>query len=202
MPKDDDKIRTFIAIPISEDLKSHIGKTSSKFMPKDLKGISQVKVNSIHLTLKFLGELDSDSINKVKEVLAKTTKDLKSFKLKLSDFKYLPSKHRFRTVALGIEDNIELNSLFDIINKSLSESGLAEKSSRVYTPHLTIFRLKTKGAGKALSQSIDSFTENSKDEYSGLFDLTFKAAEVVLYKSTLTEGGAIHEPLGTFELTN
>ncbi len=171
-------------------------------MPEEAKGISQVKGPSIHLTLKFLGELDSGSIERTKEVLAKALRDLKPFKLKLSGFKYLPSKHRFRTVAIGIEDNIELSGLFDIINKSLSESGLAEESSRVYTPHLTLFRLKTKGAGKTLAQNIESFTKNSLKECTKLFDLSFTVNEVILYSSMLNKEGAVHKPLGLYKLRN
>lgn len=195
-------IRAFIAIPIEDKIKKALENTSNSIKIKDSKGISKVRTKTIHLTVRFLGDIDLASIEKVKSVLSQITKELNSFKLKSTGFKYLPSKHRLRTVAVGIEENSTLTDLFENINKSLIELEIVTSTQRQYTPHLTLFRTKSKGASTTLISSIDSFIESSKKEFKKLLDLEFKVFEVVLYKSTLTNEGAIHEPLATYKFKN
>lgn len=202
MTNNEDDIRVFIAIPIEDQVKKLITSTTSSIVPDSEKGISKVRPDSIHLTVRFLGNIDSATAEKVKTVLSLVTKDLKAFRLKSTGFKYLPSKHKLRTLTIGIEDKIELTALFDSINKGLLESEIDSAVYRDYTPHLTLFRTKTKGASTTLIKNIDRFKENSKKEYNKLLDLEFTINEVVLYKSTITPEGAIHKPLGVFKFKN
>lgn len=200
MTKEDGRIRTFIAIPIANQIKGFLEDISGKLTPKDGKGISRVRTEAIHLTVVFLGLTDKAAIERIKTILSQVTKDLKSFGLKSSGFKYLPSRHKMRTVTIGLEDSIELTELYNRIVESLSELEIDFTAQREYTPHLTLFRTKSKGASTTLLKSIDSFIEDSKQNHSKLMQLRFKIEEVVLYKSTLTENGAIHEPLGIYKL--
>lgn len=200
MTKEDGRIRTFIAIPIASKIKGFLDDLSDELTPIDGKGISRVRAESIHLTVVFLGETDLAAVEQIKAILSKIVTELKPFKLKSSGFKHLPSKHKMRTVTVGIEDSFELTLLYSKIVESLTLVGIDIKATREYTPHLTLFRTKSKGASTELIKSIDSFIENSKDKYSKLRHLDFTVQEVIFYKSTLAKNGAIHEPLGIYKL--
>jgi len=140
----DQQIRCFIAIHLPSEIQAQI----SDFIA-DLKKYSNdvrwVKAKNIHLTLKFLGEIDSKRVNSVKECLYPIGNEFPPFNLSISGSGCFPNKKRPRVFWLGMEQGKD-NPLFGVnkwIENQLSKLGF-EKEKRRFSPHLTLGRVRTK----------------------------------------------------------
>ena len=138
-----EKIRTFIAVPLSHDLINNLGKIITTLQPLS-KGIKWVKPNSIHLTLKFLGNLEIEERERVirsMNDLFKSRYDM--FNLIASGLGAYPNIRRPRVFWVGIkgEDVEKLLLLQRDIENKLAKEGF-QKEGRRFSPHLTLGRVK------------------------------------------------------------
>jgi 2'-5' RNA ligase len=174
-----EKIRTFISIDMSENIQKEIEKIQNILPGFEGK---KTEPENLHLTLKFLGEIDSEKLEKVKEKLKEI--NFKKFETRVSEIGVFSPEY-IRIVWLKLEN---CSRLQNIIDKKLSE--LFEPERR-FMSHLTIARVK--------------FLKN-KNYFLGelkkvkLPKMKFKVDKFRLKKSTLTEEGPIHETLEEYAL--
>ncbi len=91
----------------------------------------------IHLTLKFLGEVQPDVVDKVKAALAGV--EFESFEFSLGKFGFFPSEDFIRVVWVGVEPEKDVVSLQQKIDAALKPFFQADK---IFKPHLTLARVK------------------------------------------------------------
>ena len=77
-----EKIRSFIAIELSEDIKKELARLQDELKPAGA-DVKWVRPESVHLTLKFLGNVDTDKLERVKSVLDGVATNYKPFKMSL-----------------------------------------------------------------------------------------------------------------------
>jgi len=145
--------------------------------------IKMVKKENLHITLKFLGEINYDSCKNVIEKLSSI--DFMKFNMKLSGCGAFPNLDSPKVIWIGISDGSHIK-LMDEIDITLSSLNFKKSNKK---PHLTIGRVK----GKYDFQSI----------YSKWKDIDFgevKIKKFILKKSTLTYNGAIHETISEYQL--
>lgn len=176
-------IRLFVAIPIDTEIRRKLSSLGQM-----IHGASAVSEDQIHLTLRFIGEVESTLFHDIRERMH----ELNSCPLQISvkGTGHFPPRGNPRVIWAGIEPAGDVIILRNRVNTILSKCGIAYEH-RKFHAHITLARLKNSSpkrvadflAGNALLQS-PVFTVN----------------QVHLYSSKLTANGAIHRIEGSYPL--
>ena len=167
--------RLFVAIDLPPEIKKELGKICF-----GLPGAKWVPADQLHLTLRFIGEVDGGLSKDIREMLSTVT--MAPFTIRLKGVGHFPPRKRPRVLWVGIEANDLLLRLRGRIESILVRGGL-EHEGRKYSPHITIARLQDTSPVKA-----GNFLAAN-----GLFATTpFPVQDFLLYSSKLTPKGAIH----------
>jgi 2'-5' RNA ligase len=178
----DETIRTFIAIKISSELEKAF-KNLLKELKKICCNVKWVNPESIHLTLKFLGNLTKSNIKEVFKGTKEAIRDFSSFQIKTKESGAFPSIKKPRVFWVGLEaDNQTLIQLQNKIDDELFRLGF-EKDPRRFHPHLTVGRV---GSPKNIEEVIQKFVEYPFPE------IRFKVDQILIMKSELTPKGALY----------
>jgi len=178
-------MRCFVAADISSELRGRIEKLQSELkrcVRNQASGIKWVKPQLIHLTLKFLGEVDDGQTEEICQAVELVCTGVKSFELeftKLGSFGRPP-----KVIWLGMEKQVAgLQKLAVDLETAFEELGF-EKEGREFSPHLTLARVNDGRADKTLSQVIESFGKIDAPKV--------KIDGVCFFKSQLTSDGPIY----------
>jgi 2'-5' RNA ligase len=186
-------IRTFIAIPLPEALLKEIDILINYFKP--LAGnVRWVRPETVHLTLKFLGNLTIEEVNKVFEAMDEFfEKNRAQFSLIVKGLGAFPNFRRPQVLWLGIagEELPSLLTLHTEIDRLLHKQGF-KRENRKFSPHLTLGRIKSR-------DYLDMFM----DQFIGYkFPcLNFMVKKVQVMKSFLRPEGALHSVQKVYHLT-
>ena len=176
-------MRLFIAIEILDNIKEYMTKIQEK-IDNDLAKIKFANKNQMHLTLKFLGEVQPNNVNEIKEELKKIKFEL--FSVYLDSTGVFPSENYIRVVWVGLKPEEEIIRLQENIDERLKKWFKKEKN---FKPHLTLARVKfVEDKNKFIEKLKKIKVENKKIDVNN-----FK-----LIKSTLTEKGPIYEEVAVF----
>lgn len=175
-------MRCFVAVELDDALRPKVKVLQEQIKDFDVK---LVEPQNMHFTLKFLGEIDQDTIDKVSAILDGISGNFKLFKAVVKGAGAFPSFSYIRVIWVGCD---ELLSLQSAVEDALSAMFKKEKP----TPHLTIARVRS---GK-YRDKIREFVEQHKDTEIG----TMYMDRIKLKKSTLTRDGPIYEDVKIFEL--
>ena len=178
-------MRNFIAVELTEELKKKIEEVQIS-LKKINANVGWVKPGNVHATLKFLGEIPEDKIEKVFEATKKALEGIKGFKLSLKDLGCFPNFRRPRVIWIGVEKGKEELALMQKKIEAEMERIGFPKEDREFSPHLTIGRVKSPQNIEKLSELI-KITNFQTEE--------IEVKEVVVMKSQLHPAGAIYTPL-------
>ena len=132
-------MRVFIAVEI---LKEEILKKIQIFQKNIQIDAKPIKIDQIHFTLEFLGEINQVKYDQVKSVMEKIS--FSSFDISLKGVGGFPNLKNPHVIWIGIDDNgaKKLISIANEIGMKLTELGF--ENEKKFKPHLTIFRVKKK----------------------------------------------------------
>ena len=137
-----DAIRAFIAIELPEAILAEVSNVEARLkpqMPDDT--IRWVKADSIHLTLKFLGQVPSDQLSLITSSLRTAVTTYAPFTLEVKGAGCFPNVHRPRVVWVGVQENEHrLHALQRAVENAIAPLGYPTEI-RDFTPHLTLGRL-------------------------------------------------------------
>ncbi|MBS7655866.1 RNA 2',3'-cyclic phosphodiesterase [Candidatus Bathyarchaeota archaeon] len=178
-------IRCFIAIDIDqENILEKILKIQ-KVLERSNADLKLVEPQNIHVTLKFLGEIEEAKVNKVIEALK--TIQFKSFKINLKGLGAFPTINYPRVLWIGMANGFKESSLiFTQLEEKLVKLGFP-KEERGFSPHITIARVKS---GRGKSELIKILQEFKNEEFG---EITVES--VKLKRSDLTSKGPIYSTL-------
>ncbi len=152
--------------------------------------IKTVERESMHLTLKFLGEIDERVVKKISEGMRSLEK-YPSFSMHLEGVGAFPSERRAKVIWIGIERSERLKDIWKEIENIAENCGIA-REKRDFSPHLTLGRVKDpRDSGR-----VRKVLEAHRDEDFGAFDVK----EIKLKKSVLTPQGPIYSDISVVEL--
>ncbi len=156
-------------------------------------GVRWVPAENVHLTLKFLGEVDEARIPKIEEALASVAARARPFPLSLAGCGCFPNVRAPRVVWLGLAEGAgEAQALAGAVEDALRPVGFAPER-RPFKPHLTIGRVKDPREGAAAASSkVDALADYAA--------APARAEAVALVKSTLTAEGSVYEEIGRWRL--
>ncbi len=175
--------RLFVAVDMPDLLKERLAK-----MFFGIPGAKWVAEEQLHLTLRFIGEVDGGVFKDVKEALSQISLD--SFSLQLKGMGYFPPRKKPKVLWVGVEKNDTLLSLRNRVEAAVVKTGLAPEQ-RKFSPHITLARLRD----TPLKKITNFLSGNSLYESE-----PFQVTEFHLYSSLLTPKGAIHQIEATYPL--
>lgn len=160
-------IRAFLAVELTDDLRNQLAQVQqglkqqlSRGIPKTLR-ISWVQPASLHLTIKFLGDMEESSIEPLRAAIAQVTEEGRSVQIQLERLGVFPRPQQPRVVWVGPSERweqgdeaMELASLHRSIEERCQSVGFAPED-RAPSPHLTLARVKEgeRDVGRLLAQS-------------------------------------------------
>lgn len=141
---DQNFIRAFIAINLPQAVKTELETFQRKLksrIPADW--IKWTAPEQIHLTLRFLGNINAGAVPQLESVLRDVCARVQPFELAAENFSSFPEGTRPRVLWVGVSGQLEtLNQLAQAIIRSTASWG--ESEDRQFQAHLTIGRVKTK----------------------------------------------------------
>lgn len=181
------KIRSFFAIPTSNDCKEEFTKIILDLKQNLPYGIRWVKSEHLHLTLKFLGEFNSTDISAIENILKPIISTIDHFQLSFQNLGVFPNFSNPKVIWIGINYPESLLHLFKEIEAAAFNLGYP-KESRPFSPHLTIGRVKKEQPD--LNRLSLSLKRNSNEEI-----CSSPVDNVVLFQSVLTPSGPVYSEL-------
>lgn len=179
----EEKIRTFVATKISSELEKELANFIEE-LRKIRREVKWVKPESVHLTLKFLGNIPPTNVVDVSKAVSSATREFSNFQLTTGEKGAFPSLKRPRIFWLGLaeENDQTLIPLRNRIEDELAQIGF-EKEKRKFHPHLTVGRVHS-------PKNIDEMTQKFMDY--PFPEIRFNVDEILIMKSQLTPRGAIY----------
>jgi RNA 2',3'-cyclic 3'-phosphodiesterase len=184
-------MRTFIAIPLPAESRTMLDKMQQSLRVHRA-DVRWVAIPSIHLTLKFLGEVDPEIIPKLSESIADASRSECPVGLRLQGLGCFPNLRMPRVVWCGIGGETEaLSRLQHKVETACAAFGFAPEE-RAFHPHLTLGRVNGK---KNLQPLIECIKIGSD------LECRFQADHFDVYKSVLKPQGAEYTVLKTITLS-
>jgi RNA 2',3'-cyclic 3'-phosphodiesterase len=178
-------MRTFIAIELPAEIKSALAAAQDELRQARAQ-VSWTKPDNLHLTLKFLGEIEAAQINSIAQACAETARQYGALSLHLDQLGCFPNSRQPRVVWAGLAGDLSaLAELQKHLEDQIAALGLAH-DIKPFRPHLTLGRVKTPPKGKQLAEAVAAYR---------LPALAFTGAEIVLMQSQLQPTGSIYTPL-------
>jgi len=183
-------MRQFLAARLPDPVREEVASLQARVSPA-LRGWRWLRPEGIHLTLRFLGEVEPDLDARGRELWGSAITECLPFHIRLTGLGCFPPRGQPRVLWVGIEETEPggaLAALAARLETAARELGFAAES-RPFRPHLTLARRARSGP----TDTPDSLREN------GAADGWVR--EVVLHRSELKPTGARYTALRTFPLT-
>ncbi|HEX9808707.1 MAG TPA: RNA 2',3'-cyclic phosphodiesterase [Alphaproteobacteria bacterium] len=180
-------IRLFTGIEIPDEIRARLAALAA-----GVPGARWVPAANIHLTLRFIGNVDDDRVGDIDDALARVRAP--GFPVTIQGVDHFSRGRSPSMLWAGVEKNPALLHLQDRVETALVRAGL-ESDRRKYTPHVTLARLKDAPRGR-----VHAFIAEN-----GLLQFApFTVENFTLFSSFLARSGAIHRreavyPLGVPE---
>ena len=185
-------LRAFIAVEIDNLTRQKISELISdlKKSNADAKWITE---NQMHLTLKFLGNIEEGRIQEISDALSSISNNFSSFAIRFSAMGAFPNLNHPAVIWFGVDKGAEsLIKLNHEIENSMERSGFA-KEGREFKPHFTLARVRSHKNILNLAKLIQKTGFASEND--------IKIDKLTLFQSVLNPKGAIYTPLATYLLS-
>lgn len=188
-------MRTFIAVDFPKEVVNKINEIITYFKAQvPDSALKWVPAENLHLTVRFIGEINSEQLAIISPLLIEAMRDISSFNIGIEGLGMYPKPANPRVIWLGINDGFPLKTIHQNLNHVLKAINV-QPEAREFSPHLTIARLKrqtdpevVKQIGKILSQHKVGFLGHVSVNH------------LTLYQSSLTPSGPDYKALLTLNL--
>jgi 2'-5' RNA ligase len=178
-----DTFRAFIAIDLPENVRSALGAVQQELKSAKFR-VKWVRPESIHLTLKFLGNIDVGRTDAIVNAMALAAKGRAVLNLRASGLKVFPNVRRPRVIWVGLGGQVDpLKNLQQTLEAHLADLGFAAET-RPFKGHLTLGRVKGKMAVDRMQGALAEFSTFESED--------FEADRIILFKSELHPSGAVY----------
>ena len=194
-------MRLFVALDIDDAIRERISLFQDGVggFASDAKW---VRAESLHVTLKFIGEVSSEMLEQIRTALSPVS--VSPFTLTLRRIGFFPTANTPRVFWIGIEAGPELAALAGRVDAALENLNIA-KEVHAYQPHLTLARgPRASGASRLKKSERPNLTFSRLQEKLRQIPTpefgTMTAREFFLYQSKVQRGGAVYTKIARFEL--
>jgi 2'-5' RNA ligase len=194
-------MRLFVALDIDDSIRERIVRFTEgvrAFAPE----ARWARPESLHVTLKFIGERAEDNLPRIKAALESIQG--KAFQLAFRGYGFFPSERAARVFWIGIDASQNLISLAEIVNVRLDTLEIP-KEEHTYSPHLTLARASGQSGSPGRQKSdrphqrFQCLQEKLKELATPEFG-AMTAREFFLYLSQSSPNGSKYTKLAAFAL--
>jgi len=188
-------IRTFVAIELEASVRQALAQVQTTLRSRLEKSVGPdariqwIKPASIHLTLKFLGDIPEERVSDIQAVLARVASGHRRFTVDVEGLGVFPDVRAPRVVWVGLTAHVDaLKRLAADVEAALGVIGFTTEL-KPFHPHLTLARVKDRArdVGRALSDG-GVLTQDAKLGF-------LSVAAVSLMKSELQPSGSVYTQL-------
>jgi len=177
--------RLFIAIDPPAAVREQLGA-----LYEPVRGIAWTRPEQLHLTLRFLGDVEIALRDSLEAALARVT--VETFLLPVAGLGSFPPRGQARVLWVGVgQGHTRLHQLRQQIDDALLGCGL-DLDVRHFQPHVTLGRVRDEAPPGAVAQFLK--------RHQAYEAAPFRASAFVLYASELRPSGAVHTPWRVFPL--
>lgn len=182
-------VRAFVALELPPAIQDGLRAISTDLQPKTKTlPLRWVPIENIHLTLKFLGEIDEANIKIISDMLQSKAKSTPAFDVSLNGLGVFPNPRRPNVVWVGADAPEALQDLQRQLEVELSVLGFVLEK-RPFSPHLTIARVRREARPADSKQISEIVASTHVAAFSGHINT------LTLYRSQLKPGGSVYNPL-------
>ncbi|HBR18047.1 MAG: 2'-5' RNA ligase [Deltaproteobacteria bacterium RIFCSPLOWO2_12_FULL_43_16] len=183
-------VRAFIAIELPSIIVKSLGEIQDNLRDTTNK-ITWVKPDNIHLTMKFLGNIETDKAHAIEKILKNIVSQISIGKLSVEGVGAFPTINNPRVIWVGIEDDKNLLKIYTQLEDGLASLGF-KKEDRPFKPHLTLGRVKFLKDKKGLKERLEKLADIKL--------ASFIVDSLILFKSELTPEGSLYTKLKEVKL--
>ena len=188
-------IRTFIAVDVPDRVKEALADLTGGLREEGLSEVRWTRPQGIHLTLKFLGNIDPRMTAGITDGLKTAAQGKAPFQLGLGSLGVFPTTANPRVIWMGLVGDLDrLKQLQEAVEEQTLTLGLP-RDKRGFTPHLTLGRVRSSLPIPKRELICQAMKRNALTS-----GLSWQVREVNLIHSTLTPKGAIYRKLSTMQL--
>lgn len=182
-------MRLFVALDVPDRVREALAELSAR-LKKTCLSARWMRLESVHITLTFIGEVSLETVEKIREALG-SLPQFPAILLRFAGLGFFPNARRPSVFWAGVEADPPLAALARAIEAKLEPLGIpAEK--REFHPHLTLARFDSSQGTQALVTAVEAL---GAPEFGSE---TFH--EFHLYQSVLKHSGAEYTRLVTYPL--
>jgi 2'-5' RNA ligase len=184
-------VRAFIAVDLNEEIRGKIAEIQSA-LGRFSSSVRWVRPSSIHITLRFLGEISPDQQKRLTEMLADRKCGVPPFTIAVERMGFFPHARSPRVTWLGVEEGKNsLQQLARYVEVVATDVGFL-REERPFSPHITFGRIKYLPDLKRFLEATAPFSE--------IHCGTVQIRQFHLYESQLHRDGPIYTRRASFEL--
>lgn len=182
-------MRAFVAIELPEHVKKSLSELSERLKTSKA-AVSWTRPEQIHLTLRFLGNVDEPHIESMAGILRDGYKGMKPFRVFVAGTGAFPNPRRPNVIWAGLRGIPEPLQQAQTIAEAAARAIGLPPEERPFKPHLTLARVREPSSAGALA----AYLEKERDFDAGGFTVN----GVTLFSSTLSPRGAKHRRIEEF----
>ena len=176
-------IRVFISVEIPDEIKGALQEIQQVFRESGDR-VTWVRPQGMHITLKFLGDIEEGSIPGIGARMQKAVDGIEPFVIHLVGTGVFPGTKKPRVLWAGIREGAEdLKKIQEDLDPLLSEIGFPMEA-RPFSPHITMGRIKEIRDPKRFK----AWIERHREAEIG----SMRAASIHLFQSQLRPDGAFY----------
>ncbi len=184
------KIRIFYALIIPDEIINFIISLRND-LSKNSTNIRWEPEEKLHITLKFIGDVDEKKLTDIHKELLEIEKEVHYYKCQLKNFEFLYRNGKPSILWMGLIVEPTLDKLVNKLNSIFKSFGI-EEEKRKFKPHITLLRLKN-NPGELFIKTFNEYVFPAN---------SFIANKTALIKSELLSAGSIYTELNTYTLKN
>lgn len=195
--KQPETLRLFVAVELPPEAVDALSRLIDGLRAAELRGIRPVAPESIHLTLKFLGNVDTNQVPDLTAALDALGPQAAPFTVELDGVGGFPDLGAPRVLWVGLAGDLEpLSALASLIEDACESLGF-KRETRPFGPHLTVARMRDSASREDRRGAGTIFAALPWNGGAG-----FPVDSFRLIKSTLTPRGPIYEALHQVALSS
>ena len=188
------RVRVFVAVELPDPVKAEMGKLIAAVDALELRGVRTVRAEGLHLTLRFLGDVDSDVVPSIISAMETAAAESAPFELTLAGTGAFPNTATPRTLWVGMKGDLDrLVTLQRGVQSALETAGFGRSGER-FSPHVTIARVRDRASRAQIGRITAALDEANPSP------VAFQVDSITLMRSTPQPGGSIFTHLHTAPL--